>query len=68
LRSLGLEKDLNPYGILIHPETLHSIVMSEEYWNEVSPSSMASNLLFYYKVVNDLDMHLGDWEILTRHA
>jgi len=56
-----------PYGLIMHPETLYSIVMSDEYRKQTMISTLyASNELFFYKVVGDKDMHFGEWEVLVR--
>jgi len=64
------EEGRMPYAILMHPETYHSIVTSEEYRKifMINFQSMNTLQLFHYKVVADLDIHLGEWELLVRQS
>lgn len=53
-----------PHSILIHPETLISILTSDEYF-ELHKFQAPDSKLFHFKVTGDPSMHLGEWKFLV---
>ena len=54
-----------PYGFLMHPETYHSIITSEEYGVYHRPY-FDFNKLFGMKIVFDTDCHLGEYDLSVK--
>ncbi len=56
-----------PYGFVMHPETLYDMISSNEYHEHYKFHFSDSNKIFGFKVVGDLDMHKGEWNILIKN-
>ena len=60
----AMDEDKMPYAFAMHPETLYSIIMSDEY--EKGGYQFRSDSLFMFKVIGDINMHIGEWNLLIK--
>ena len=55
-----------PYGFVMHPETLYSMISSDEYFEHYKFHFNDHGKIFGFKVVGDIDMHKGEWSLLVK--
>ena len=53
-----------PYGFVMHPETLYSMISSDEYFEHYRFHFNDHGMIFGFKVVGDIDMQEGEWNLL----
>jgi len=56
-----------PYGFVMHPETLYSMISSDEYFEHYRFHFNDNNMIFGFKVIGDNNMHEGEWELLIKN-
>ena len=59
-------RDHYPYAIIMHKQMFWDIRLTKDYFIS-GMRSPDSTKLFGYKVIEDNDMHIGEWGVLCKH-